>query len=92
LIGLANPEARAREILAGALNVRQAEQRSQAKKRRTHKQAVDDPNIKSLEQSVSNSLGLKVKILHKGDKGGEVRISYKSLEQLDDLTRRLKKG
>jgi ParB family transcriptional regulator, chromosome partitioning protein len=90
LIGLANPEARAREILAGALNVREAEQRSQAKKGKIHKRAVEDPNIKSLEQSVSNSLGLKVKILHKGDKGGEVRISYKSLEQLDDLTRRLK--
>jgi ParB family chromosome partitioning protein len=92
LIGMADPEARAREILAGALNVREAEQRSQRKKGRVHKRAVEDPNVKSLEQSISNSLGLKVKILHKGDKGGELRISYKSLEQLDDLTRRLKKG
>ena len=92
LIGVADPEARAKEILAGALNVRQAEQRSQVKKRRAHKQAVDDPNIKALERSVSNGLGLKVQILHKGDKGGEVRISYKSLEQLDDLMRRLKNG
>jgi ParB family chromosome partitioning protein len=35
-------------------------------------------------------LGLTVKVIHKGDKGGEVRISYKTLEQLDDLIRRLK--
>lgn len=90
LIGLADPEARAREILAGALNVREAERRSQVKRGKIHKRTVDDPNIKALEQSISNSLGLKVQILHKGDKGGEVRISYKSLEQFDDLTRRLK--
>ena len=92
LIGLADPEARAREILAGALNVRQAEQRSRSKKGKIHKRSVDDPNIKSLEDSVSNSLGLKVQIHHRGDKGGEVRISYKSLEQLDDLIHRLKSG
>ncbi len=90
LIGVADPEARAREILAGALNVREAEQRSQAKKGKTHKLPVEDPNIKALEDSISNALGLKVQILHKGDKGGEVRISYKTLEQLDELTRRLK--
>jgi ParB family transcriptional regulator, chromosome partitioning protein len=92
LIGVADPEARAHEIIEGALNVRQSEQRSEHKKRKIHKLSVDDPNIKSLESSVSNSLGLKVQILHKGDKGGEVRISYKSLEQLDDLIHRLKKG
>lgn len=90
LIGVADPEARAREILAGALNVREAEQRSQAKKGKTHRPPVEDPNIKALEDSISNALGLKVQILHKGDKGGEVRISYKTLEQLDELTRRLK--
>ena len=92
LIGVADPETRAKEIIAGALNVRQAEQRSRAKTKTIHKRAVDDPNIKSLEDNVSNVLGLKVQILHKGDKGGEVRISYKSLEQLDDLIRRLKAG
>ncbi|MBU6471998.1 MAG: ParB/RepB/Spo0J family partition protein [Alphaproteobacteria bacterium] len=90
LIGVTGPEARAREILAGALNVREAEQRSQAKKRKIHKQPVEDPNIRALEDNISNALGLKVQILHKEDKGGEVRISYKTLEQLDELTRRLK--
>ncbi|MDE2161678.1 MAG: ParB/RepB/Spo0J family partition protein [Alphaproteobacteria bacterium] len=90
LIGVADPEARAKEILAGALNVREAEQRSQAKKGKTHRLPVEDPNIEALEDSISNALGLKVQILHKGDKGGEVRISYKTLEQLDELTRRLK--
>jgi ParB family chromosome partitioning protein len=90
LIGVPDPEARAREILAGELNVRQSEQRSQTKKGKIHKQAVEDPNIKDVESMLSNGLGLKVQVLHRGENGGEVRISYRTLEQLDEITRRLK--
>jgi ParB family transcriptional regulator, chromosome partitioning protein len=92
LVNDPDPEARAREIIDGALNVRQAEQRSKSKFKKSHSPVVEDPNIRDVEQSVSNALGLKVQVIHKGDKGGEVRISYKSLEQLDDLIRRLKIG
>ena len=35
------------------------------------------------------SIALSVNIAHKGDKGGELKISYKTLEQLDDIARRL---
>ena len=90
LLGTADPEARARELIAGELTVRQAEQRSAAKKKPGGKPRKD-PNIADLEASISNRLGLKVQVIHKGDKGGEIRITYKSLEQLDDLTRRLNK-
>lgn len=87
LLGADDPEARAQEILAGALNVRQAEQRSRPKSKA--KTRSIDPNIADLEARISNNLGLKVHILHKGDKGGDVRISYASLEQLDEIARRL---
>jgi hypothetical protein len=30
-----------------------------------------------------------VEISHRGEKGGEVKIQYKTLEQLDDLMHRL---
>jgi ParB family chromosome partitioning protein len=90
LIGLPDAEARAREIIAGALNVRQAEQRSKSKKAVIHKPAVHDPNIRDLETSLSNALGLKVQIIDRSEKGGEVRISYKTLEQLDGLIHRMK--
>lgn len=90
LLGTADPEARARELIAGELTVRQAEQRSAAKKKPGGKPRKD-PNIADLEASISNRLGLKVQVIHKGDKGGEIRITYKSLEQLDDLARRLNK-
>ncbi|MEO8300923.1 MAG: ParB/RepB/Spo0J family partition protein [Rhizomicrobium sp.] len=91
LLSEADPVARARELIEGALTVRQAEQRSVHKKKPGGKPAKD-PNIADLETSISNRLGLKVQIIHKGDKGGEMRISYKSLEQLDELTRRLSKS
>lgn len=94
LIGLSDAEAEARalEIIAGALNVREAEQRSKTKKPVIHKPAVQDPNIRDLEQSVSNALGLKVQVIDRGEKGGEVRIFYKTLEQLDGLIHRMKSG
>ena len=91
LLGEADPQARARELIEGALTVRQAEQKK-AEHRSAKKpggKPAKDPNIADLEASISNRLGLKAQIIHKGDKGGEMRISYKSLEQLDELTRRL---
>lgn len=95
LIGDPDAEAHARDIINGALNVRQAEQRSKdakpGAKKPVHKAAVEDPNIKELETSIANALGLKVQIVDKDGESGEVRIFYKTLEQLDDLILRLKK-
>ena len=91
LLGAADPEAMAREILAGEMSVRQAEQRSVAKKKPSGLKPKD-PNITQLESSVSNKLGLKAQIIHRGDKGGEIRISYSTLEQLDDVVQRLSKA
>jgi ParB family chromosome partitioning protein len=91
LIGQPDAEARALEIIAGTLNVRQAEQRSKLKKSpKKHIQEVD-PNIRDLEAHISNALGLRVQVIHKGSKGGEVRIAYKTLEQLDEINCRLSK-
>lgn len=88
LLSAADPEAAARQILSGQLTVRQAERRSPRKARPSGKPPVD-PNLADLEANISNKLGLKVQIIHKGDKGGEIRIAYSSLEQLEDVTRRL---
>jgi ParB family transcriptional regulator, chromosome partitioning protein len=89
LLSADDPEARAREIVASAMNVREAEQRSKSKKRARGVKVEEDVNIKDAESNISNLLGLIVKIVHKGDKGGEVRIRYRTLEQFDDLIRRL---
>jgi ParB family transcriptional regulator, chromosome partitioning protein len=92
LIGHPDAEARAAEIVSGNLNVRQAEQRSSIQKASKAKPKPVDPNIRDLESRLSNALGLKVQVIHKGSKGGEVRISYRTLEQLDDINRRLSKS
>ena len=88
LLSAPDPEAAAWEILKGGMTVRQAEQRT-VKKSKPGGKPAKDPNVADLEASISNGLGLKTQIIHKGDKGGEVRISYASLEQLDEITRRL---
>ncbi|MBS0470056.1 MAG: ParB/RepB/Spo0J family partition protein [Proteobacteria bacterium] len=92
LIGLPDAEARANAIIAGGLNVREAEQRSPARKTSKSGASSIDPNIADLESRISNALGLKVKVIYKGKKGGEVRIAYKTLEQLDDINHRLSKA
>jgi ParB family chromosome partitioning protein len=91
LLSLDDPEGRALEIVASSLNVRQAEQRSKERSHKLKKTSdTADPNIREVESSLSSWLGLRVQIMHKGKKGGELRISYKTLEQLDDLIHRLK--
>lgn len=91
LFSVSDPEAAAREIMAGQMTVRQAEHRSARPKIPTAKHR-SDPNINQLEASISNRLGLKIQILHKGDKGGEIRVHYSSLEQLDEVARRLSRA
>ncbi len=88
LIGASDPEKMAREILSGALNVRQAERKARAPKGK-HKQRAKDADTKAVESNISNALGMEVEIDHKGERGGMVKIHYKTLEQLDDLIRRL---
>jgi ParB family chromosome partitioning protein len=89
-LGSPDPEAAARDLIEGGLNVRQAEQRS-AKKPKPGGKPPRDPNVVDLEANLSNRLGLKVQITHNGDKGGEIRIRYRTLEQLEDVERRLKR-
>jgi ParB family chromosome partitioning protein len=85
LIGRPDAEARARQIVDAALNVREAEHRIKKKKLRP----PEDPNIASLEARLSEQLGFRVKVIDRGKRGGEVQVFYKTLEQLDEICRRL---
>ena len=92
LLGAPDPAALAVEVASKGLNVRQTERlvRRAAKGPRQRRASVDadDPNTRALERSLSDRLGLAVTIKHR-DPGGSVEIRYKSLEQLDDVIRRL---
>jgi ParB family chromosome partitioning protein len=92
LVGHSDPEAMAVELIEGRMNVREAEEKSRKVKGKKKRPHGKDADTRALEQSLATQLGLGVHIAHKGDKGGELRISYKTLEQLDDVCRKLGTG
>jgi len=102
LIGVPDPLAAAKRILAEGLNVRQTEALAHEEgvpERKPQKarsgggggSKAKDPDTIALEKRVSDALGLAVTVNHR-DPGGSVQISYRNLEQLDEVMRRLAKG
>ena len=92
LLGADNAEKLAKHAVSKQLSVRAVEAlvkeqlpTKEDKGRATGK----DANTLALEHDLSSALGLHVDISHKGDTGGSVRINYKTLEQLDEVCRRL---
>lgn len=88
----------AQRVIAEGLNVREVERIAQQAKDEKHGPrasavAADakSADTRALEASLSNALGLDVVIAEKGS-AGEVKITYKTLEQLDDVIRRLRGG
>lgn len=93
LIGVPDAEARAKAIIEAELNVRQAEQRLVNLKKHKQKNGLEkSPDTLALEKRMSDVLGLQVEIQDRGRKGGDVKIRYKTLEQLDDICRRLSRS
>ena len=92
LISTPDPASLARTIVERGLSVRDAEKLAQkaieggGASNRAPRQK--DADTLALEQTLSDRLGLSVVIDHKSN-GGQIRISYKTLDQLDDLCRRL---
>jgi ParB family chromosome partitioning protein len=94
LLGMDDPEAAARRIVEGGLSVREAEALGEAggkKPRKVTAKAEKDADTRALEKQLSDALGLAVVIDHKAD-GGSIQIRYRTLEQLDDICRRLRVG
>lgn len=88
-----DPDALLDRVVARGLSVRETEKlaREAAPIETKSLRSPDgdkDVDTKALETDLSRTLGLDVDIRH-GARGGELRIKYKSLEQLDDLCGRL---
>lgn len=96
LIPTSDPVGLARTIVSKGYSVRDAERlaqnniRSQGQPALEIKSVQKDPDTLALERSLSDSLGLDVIVNHKGN-GGRLTISYKSLEQLENICRLLEK-
>ncbi len=94
LLSVDDPDSVAKRIVERGLNVRDVERLTQdvpaageakVKKPRAEK----DPDTRALEKALEDVLGMVVTIDH-GMRGGELRIRYKTVEQLEDVCRRLR--
>ena len=86
LVGLENASFVANKIVEKKLSVRQAE--NFVKIFKNKKQRPDkskDANIKDLELSVSDKVGLKVVIQNKKNNKGKITFEYKDLDQLNKI-------
>jgi len=96
LITTSDPVALARTIVAKGMSVRDAERlaqndiKAQSESSNVSKVEQKDSDTLALERTLSDALGLEVKINHRNG-GGQVRINYKSLEQLEEICRLLER-
>jgi ParB family chromosome partitioning protein len=96
LLGTEDPVALANEVVRRGLNVRQAERMAKRGKIKTSARQAQpkafgdtkDADTRALERELSMVLGLIVSIDPTGT-GGTITIRYQTLEQLDDVLRRL---
>lgn len=93
-----DPVALVDEIVANGLSVRAAEAlarksvgRSERKGGAQPPRSEKDADTRALEADLAARLGLDVEIVHSGERG-EVRVRFETLEQLDEICRRLSQG
>ncbi len=97
LLAVSDPEQVAKRVVEQGLTVRDVERLGQDEARSENKpvraaapKPEKDPDTRAVEKALEEALGLSVSIQHRASGGGELKVSYKTLEQLDALCRRLK--
>lgn len=90
LIGVADVEALADQVVARGLSVRDTERLARKAKVETRSAGGNgrDPDLAALEHQLGDLLGLAVRVSH-GPKGGTLTLSYSTLDQLDMICQRL---
>jgi len=92
LVATDQPGQLAEQIIKLGLSVREAEGLARAAAAPRQPKAVPDKDAdtRALEKSISEAIGLKVAITHRKDGSGSLDIAYASLDQLEDICRRLR--
>ncbi len=86
LVGLENASFIAGKIIEKKLSVRQAENFVKIfKNKKILKYSSKDSNIKNLEDSIINKIGLNVSIKNNKNNKGTITFAYKDLDQLNKL-------
>ena len=86
LVGLDNAVFIANKIIEKKLSVRQAENFVKLFRKKPNLQKnIKDPNIKNLEQSISDKVGLNVLIKNNKTNKGTITFSYQNVDQLNKI-------
>jgi len=86
LVGLENASFIAKKIIQKKLSVRQSENLVRIfKTNKISKKNLKDPNLKYLEQSLKDKIGLNVFIKNKKNNTGSIMLEYKDFDQLNKL-------
>ena len=91
LVGLDNAHLIAKKIVEKKLSVRQAENLVKIyKSPRKIKSVTKEANIKNLEESLNDKIGLRTYIKNKKNNSGTIYFEYKDLDQLNRLIETIK--
>lgn len=90
IMNSAFPEQLAKKIVDENLSVRQAERLAKNSKNKVKKIKLKPTDTIDLERKISEIIGLEVIISDNGKRGGNIKIKYKTLDQLELVTNKLK--
>ena len=86
LVGLDNAYFIANKIIEKKLSVRQSENFVKIfRKKKTSFTKSSDPNIQSLENSISDKIGLNVSIKNSKNNKGSITFAYHDIDQLNKI-------
>ena len=90
LIGLPNASEIAENIVKKKVAAREVESLVKNKKKKS-KSDIEDPNIQFIKNEIESKLGLSIEIVNKKNNSGKVVIKYKSLDQFELISKKLRK-
>ena len=93
LVGLENAIFLAKKIISKKLSVRQAESLVRILKSNSNSPSKKkDPNILSLEEELTDRIGMRVFVNNKRNNSGTISLEYKGTDQLDRLVEIIKQN
>ena len=90
LIGLPNASEIAENIVKKKVAAREIELLVKNKKTKS-KSDIRDPNIQFIQNEIESKLGLSIEIVNKKNNSGKIVIKYKSLDQFELISKKLRK-
>ena len=91
LIGLPNASEIAENIVKKKVAAREVENLVKGKKGDTKINQNEDPNIQFIRNEIESKLGLNIHIINKKNNSGRIIIKYKTLDQFEMVSKKLRK-